>query len=172
MGEGGVEAAALLHLRPVLAVEREQGGAHLLKGLAETAQLVATGDFHREAEVVFRDLGRGGVQYLDGPLELAPVEDDGAEDDRAEVGDGYRQDLDGAGRVVEGRVPGAVLRHDEEAALVACEAALAVGDAAPAYFHALRVVDDVPLGVLRIAVFDVAAVGDEDFLGHGAVPII
>ena len=172
MGEGGVEAAALLHLRPVLAVEREQGGAHLLKGLAETAQLVATGDFHREAEVVFRDLGRGGVQYLDGPLELAPVEDYGAEDYAAEVGYGYGHGLQGAARIVQGIVLGAVLGHDDHAADVAHQTAFVIGNAAAVHGVVVRVIDDVDLGVVRVAVFDVPVLWDGYHLCHFTIFIV
>lgn len=172
VGEGGIQAAALLHLRPVLAVELQQRGAHLLKGLAQPPQLVAAGDLHREAQVVFRDLLRRGVEYLYGPPELAPVEDDGAENYGAEVGDGYGQGLEQAAHIVDGLVLGAVLGHDYHAAHVAHQAALVIGDAAAVHGVVVRVVYDVDLGVVRVAVLGVPALGYGYLLGLVAVFIV
>ena len=103
---------------------------------------------------------------------LRRTEDDGAEDDGAEVGDGYGQGLEQAAHIVDGLVLGAVLGHDYHAAHVAHQTALVIGDAAAVHGVVVRVVDDVDLGVVRIAVLGVPALGYGYLLGLVAVFIV
>ena len=92
VGEGRVEALALLHLPPHHAVVFPKGPAHFLKGGAQCAHLVPPVPVDGKVQVLFGNLARSHIQKRNRPLELSAVKQGRTQRCSAAVAEGKAQD--------------------------------------------------------------------------------
>ena len=166
MGKGGVEPAALLHLRPHLARVGVERGPHRLKRVRQAAELVVALSLYREVQVAGRDARARAVERHYRPAQPPAPKEHGADYQRAQIADGQGQRLQYGDRPVPERVRRGVRRHDEKRVAFGVVAhaylygSLAVGYGAALDYVAFGVVDDVDLLGVGVDIYVVrAAVG-------------